>query len=240
MVAKLTGWLAFLGVQCRGAARATTLATVVARTAVPRTGRVGRSRMHRCSSVLATAVLAIAPLAAIAPAPASAAPRLWRVDAARSTLTFTADLDGVAYTGRFRRFRADIVYDWNDVDMSRFDVRVDIASLTTDNRARDRNAMGPAFLDAAKFPHAFYASTLFSKTANGGVSVMGPLKLHGVVKPVTLDMAFKRQGEVAILDLYGHLAPGDFGIHPGRRSGNPAFPDRVRVHLHLLLLRPKR
>lgn len=163
-----------------------------------------------------------------------AAARAWKVDAAHSTLTFTNSYQGVQYSGRFGRFAANIAYDPHDVAHAKFEVTVDIASLDTQNGERDRAALGAAFFDASQFPRAFFTTTAFHSEA-GNVTADGELKLHGVVRPVRLDVIFAPHGDTATLDVTAHLRRLDFGIGSGEWADPELIGDGVVVHGHLLL-----
>lgn len=157
--------------------------------------------------------------------------QVWKVDYAHSSLTVAAAGAASVDAWRFRRFRAWIAYDPRDIMRAKFDVRIDVASLDTGNRARDREWSGPAFLDVARFPRASFASVEFRRAPDGTVRGFGELILHGVVRPVVLDVAFAPHGDSATLDVSARLDPSDFGIS----SSGFHRPGTVTVRGHLLL-----
>ncbi|HEX7369510.1 MAG TPA: YceI family protein [Rhodanobacteraceae bacterium] len=161
--------------------------------------------------------------------------RTWQVDAAHSTLTFTNTYQDVEYTGQFRRFSADIVYDPHDLAQAKFDVMVDIASLDTQNSERDHAALGADFFDTAKFPKAYFVTTAFHQAANGKVIADGELKLRGVIKPVALTVMFVPHGDSATLDVSAQLRRLDFGIGTGQWADPSMIGNAVDVHGHLVL-----
>jgi polyisoprenoid-binding protein YceI len=181
---------------------------------------------HRVAAVGALAMM-LAALPALA--------RTWQVDAARSTLTFTNSYQDVQYTGQFHRFTADIVFDPADLARARFDVMVDITSLDTQNSERDQAALGAAFFDAAKFPHAHFVTRRFHKAANGDVLADGELSLRGIARPVTLVVKFVPHGDTATLDVTAQLKRLDFGIGTGQWADTSMIGNDVTVHGHLLL-----
>lgn len=163
----------------------------------------------------------------------------WEVDAARSTLTFTNDYQGTPYTGQFRRFKAVIDYDPDDLAHAKFDVAVDITSLDTQNSERDQAALGTDFFDTAEFPEARFVTRAFRKAADGKVIAEGVLTLRGVSKPVALTVSFKPDGNAATLDVAAQLKRLDFGIGAGEWADPSMISDGVAVHGHLRLQRPK-
>jgi polyisoprenoid-binding protein YceI len=64
---------------------------------------------------------------------------------------------------------------------------IDTASVDTRNAKRDEHLRGPDFLDAAKFPTLTFKSTKVEK-AGAAWKLTGDLTLHGVTKPVVLDV----------------------------------------------------
>lgn len=161
--------------------------------------------------------------------------QIWRVDPARSTLTFTNTYQSVTYTGQFRKFTAAIDYDPADLAHAKFDVTVDITSLDTQNSERDSAAMGADFFDAAKFPKAHFVTTAFHPSADGKVTADGVLTLRGISKPLVLDVKFVRNGDAATLDVTAHVKRLDFGIGSGDWADTSMIGNDVAVHGHLVL-----
>ncbi|MCC6764292.1 MAG: YceI family protein [Deltaproteobacteria bacterium] len=64
---------------------------------------------------------------------------------------------------------------------------IDATSIDTRNEKRDEHLRGPDFLDTAKFPTITFKSTKVEK-AGEGWKLGGDLTLHGVTKPVVLDV----------------------------------------------------
>lgn len=162
----------------------------------------------------------------------------WSLDAARSTLGFTASYQGEAFQGRFKRFEAKTLdYDPAHLDAAKFDVTIDIASIDTANTERDQALPGDAFFDTAKFPQAHFVSTRFRKGANGQVLADGTLTLRGVGKPVTLTVAFDPVH--ATLDVAATLHRLDFGIGSGDWADTSMIGNDVGVRAHLVLTSAK-
>lgn len=76
--------------------------------------------------------------------------------------------------------------------MSKFDVNVNLASAKTGDKDRDTALPGTDFFNVAKFPQAHFVTTSFHQ-AGAQVVAEGNLTLHGVTKPVALNVTFKPQ-----------------------------------------------
>jgi polyisoprenoid-binding protein YceI len=54
---------------------------------------------------------------------------------------------------------------------------------------RDAHLKSPDFFDAAKYPTITFKSTKVTKAGKDKLKIAGDLTLHGVTKPVTLDVS---------------------------------------------------
>jgi polyisoprenoid-binding protein YceI len=170
-------------------------------------------------------LFAMLPLAAVA--------RDWQVDSAKSALTFNGAFQGGPFTGKFAKFDAAIVYDDADLSKSKFDVKVDVASVDTQSSERDDTLRTADFFDAKKFPQAHFATTGFERGADGGVIAKGTLTIRDQSKPVTLKVKFAASGTGATLDVDATLSRLDFGLGKGNDWAD--ISKDIGVHGHLLL-----
>ena len=91
--------------------------------------------------------------------------------------------------GTFSNLRGTIVFDKNDLSTARMDVRVDVATIDTGNRTKDKHAKSADWFDAASYPHISFKSTSFQRAENGYL-VDGTLNLHGTDRQVTIPFIF--------------------------------------------------
>lgn len=165
--------------------------------------------------------------------PLSAGARDWRVDAAKSSLTFKGTYQSEPFNGKFARFEAAIAYDEADPSKCRFDVKVNVASVQTESSERDDTLKSEDFFDPPKFPQAHFVTESFARSGDGAVEAKGTLTIRNVAKPVTLKVKFAPNGGAATLDVDTTLNRLDFGLGAG-----PDWADigkDVPVHGHLLL-----
>ncbi|MGC1420995.1 MAG: YceI family protein [Terracidiphilus sp.] len=89
--------------------------------------------------------------------------------------------------GRFGNIGGQIV--WNDADITKstVNVTIDVASVDTGVAPRDTDLKSAGMFDVAQFPTATFVSTSVAKTGKG-LTVNGNLTLHGVTKPVVLQV----------------------------------------------------
>ena len=91
-------------------------------------------------------------------------------------------------SGRFNTFSGDFEYDENNPDKASVQVEIDVASIDSNHAERDKHLRGDDFLDVKKFPKASFESTYFKENGDGTAILKGNLTLHGVTKPVTIDV----------------------------------------------------
>jgi polyisoprenoid-binding protein YceI len=178
--------------------------------------------------LLATLVLAAAAGAV------NAAPVTYNLDPSHTYPSFEADhMGGLSiWRGKFTKSAGTVVLD-RAAKTGSLEVTVDTASLDFGHAKMDEHARGEEIFDVAKFPTAVYKGK-FSKF-NGDVpaEVQGELTLHGVTKPVTLQInqflckqhpMLKR--EVCGADASAMINRKDFGVSFGEAYG---FKQEVKL-----------
>jgi polyisoprenoid-binding protein YceI len=112
----------------------------------------------------------------------------WTSDPAHSEVDFSIKHGGVSNVhGRFGKVAATLVYNEADISKSTVTATIDPSTVDTGEPARDTHLKTDAFFDVAKFPTASFTSTSVARTG-GKLTVSGNFTLHGVTKPVVLDV----------------------------------------------------
>lgn len=89
--------------------------------------------------------------------------------------------------GEFTKLSGKAVGDTANPTAVVVEATIDAASVDTRNAKRDEHLRSPDFFDVAKFPTIIFKSTKVEK-AGEGWKLIGDLTLHGVTKPVVLDV----------------------------------------------------
>jgi polyisoprenoid-binding protein YceI len=165
--------------------------------------------------------------------PLHATARDWQVDAAKSSLTFKGTYQDEPFDGKFGHFDAAIAYDESDLSKDKFDVKVNVGSVSSGSSERDDTLKAPDFFDATRFPQAHFITESFGKSADGGTEAKGTLTIRDVSKPVTLKVKFAASGNTATLDVDTTLKRLDFKLGVGGDWADIA--NEVPVHGHLVL-----
>jgi polyisoprenoid-binding protein YceI len=112
----------------------------------------------------------------------------WSTDLAHSEVDFTVRHMSVSNIhGRFGGVKGTIVRNASDVSKSSVKVTIDVTTVDTGVSARDTDLKSANFFDVAQFPTATFTSTSVSGSGTH-LTVNGNLMLHGVTRPVELDV----------------------------------------------------
>jgi len=171
-------------------------------------------------------------LAALACAPATAATDYRAGEA--STLGFRATYMDDRFEGRFADFTPVIRFDPTDLENSRFDVRIALASASTANQERDELLVGPEFFNAGALPVARYQASKFTALGGGRFRADGALTLNGVSKPVALEFDWT-PGTPAVLEGRASLKRLAFKVGEGEWADTDLLPNEVEVFTRLEL-----
>jgi polyisoprenoid-binding protein YceI len=90
--------------------------------------------------------------------------------------------------GEFTKLSGKVVGDQSNPTATTVEATIDAASIDTRNAKRDEDLKSPNFLDVAKFPTITFKSTKVEKAGGDAWKLTGDLTLHGVTKPVVLDV----------------------------------------------------
>ena len=116
-------------------------------------------------------------------------------------------------TGRFNDFSGSFTWDKDNPGASSVNVTIQTASLDSNHAERDKHLREADFLDVEKYPEATFKSTSYNGDASAG-KLDGILTLHGVSKPITIDIEFIGEGD----DPWGGYRAGFEGNVTLRRS----------------------
>jgi len=116
----------------------------------------------------------------------------WKVDNAHAKLAFTTVHLGISdVAGLFNEFDATIVASEEDFSDAVFELKVDVASIDTEVEMRDNHLRSADFFEVEKYPEMTYKSTSIKKAGTDRYTLTGNLTLHGVTKPVTMELWYR-------------------------------------------------
>lgn len=159
----------------------------------------------------------------------------WVMQPKQSQLTFTATQAGAQFEGKFERFEADIRFDPNDIASSRFEVKVDLASVNTRDSERDDTLKGPDLFAVKQYPTATYVAERFQHVGGAKFTAQGKLTLRGVTRDVPIAFTFEANNTGAWLKGTAKLNRLDFGVGQGEWQDTSSIANEVQVQYALLL-----
>jgi len=172
---------------------------------------------------------------------ASAAPATWTIDPNHSEVGFSIRHFFSKVPGTFGKFSGSVVYDPQKPENSSVKADIDPASIDTKNEKRDNHLRSEDFFDVTKFPALTFVSTKVTAAGENKLKVDGNLTMHGVTKPVTLDVTFlgagpSRQGEQRSgFEATAKINRKDFGILWNKTldQGGTMLGDDVDIRLNV-------
>jgi polyisoprenoid-binding protein YceI len=115
---------------------------------------------------------------------------------------------------------------------STLEIHIPVNTVSTSNAKLDGELKSPQWLDAEKFPEILFKGKQVERTGDGSAKVTGDLTLHGVTRPVTLDVKFNGAGTNPLdkkytvgFEVSGTIKRSDFGVN----SYVPLIGDDVRI-----------
>jgi polyisoprenoid-binding protein YceI len=186
------------------------------------------------AAIIATSACALAfnaPSTSLTATPSGA----YEIDASHTSVLFGISHLGFSnYHGRFNTVSGDLNFDPKDPQKSTVNITIDIASIDTNHAELEGKLKGADWFDVAKFSTATFTSTKVEKLSDTSGKVTGNLTLHGVTKPLTLDVTFNGAGNNPFSNKHtlgfsakGSIKRSDFGIS----QYIPAVGDEVALSI---------
>lgn len=113
-----------------------------------------------------------------------------------------------------------LMFDQDKPQNSKVNITIKMADVSTGISELDKHLKGPLFFDTNKYPTATFVSDKVDVTGKNTAVVHGVLTLHGVSKPVALNVHLNKMGENPINNKMGvgfsgsaKIDRSDFGIN---------------------------
>lgn len=166
---------------------------------------------------------------------------VYEIDQSHSSVSFKIKHLFSNVKGQFNDFEGTIDYDAANPEASKAEATIQAASIDTNHEKRDEHLRNPDFFDVEKYPRLTFKSTRVEKISDTKAKVEGLLSIHGVEKPVVLDVEFLGTGR----DPWGNAKAGftattkinrkDFGIvwNQALETGGVLLGDEVEITLEI-------
>jgi polyisoprenoid-binding protein YceI len=174
---------------------------------------------------------------------AAAAPLTYKIDANHTDVVASWSHFGFSNpVAHFGQVDGSITYDPAKPSASSVEVTIPLAGLNSHVAAFDEHLRSEDFFDAAKYPTITFKSTKVEAAGDKKLKVSGDLTVHGVTKPVVLDVTINKVGEqpmakraAAGFDASTTIKRSDFGI----AKYVPNVSDEVTIHITTEAIVPK-
>lgn len=160
----------------------------------------------------------------------------YEMDAAHASVTFeVTHMNFSTYVGRFNDLAATVDFKAGNPAASTLDVRIDPASIDTNNQVLEDKLRGGDFFDVKAHPELRYRSDRLEITGPDSGKLHGQLSMHGVTRPLVLDVTFRGGAKNPMTGKFtlgfsasGSLKRSDYGI----TYLVPLVADDVDIRIH--------
>ncbi len=112
----------------------------------------------------------------------------YKIDADHSTIGFKVRHLIGKVNGRFDKFEGSFTYDKANPTAWKTQATIDAASINTNTAKRDDHLRSADFFEVKTYPTLSFVSTKVSDIKGSRAKLHGKLTIHGVTKPVVLDL----------------------------------------------------
>jgi polyisoprenoid-binding protein YceI len=156
----------------------------------------------------------------------------------KSEIRFVSKQLGVNVEGRFRKWKANVVFLPKDLAKSKAEFDIDLGSIDLASDESETEIRSPLWFDTAKFPVAHFASTSFKDLGGDRYEIAGRLTMKGVTRDVVVPIALKKDASG------NNVAEGsfplkriDYRIGEGMWADPEMVADDVLVRVRMVLPR---
>jgi polyisoprenoid-binding protein YceI len=169
----------------------------------------------------------------------------WKIDPAHSAVEFAVrHMMITTVKGRFTESTGTLDVNEADPTRSKVDFVIQAASIDTREPQRDAHLRSADFFDVEKHPTIRFHSTRIEGSPED-FKMTGDLTIHGVTRPVTLDVTFEGRakdpwgGERLGYSATGKIKRGDFGLtwNAALETGGFLVGDEVKMTFDIELVK---
>jgi polyisoprenoid-binding protein YceI len=154
----------------------------------------------------------------------------WVIDAAASKVTFTIKNLGINVDGSFGGLSGNVFFDAKNLERSSVEGSVEVTTINTGIKKRDKDLMGEKFFDAEKDKRIIFKSNSITRVGNSYKAV-GSLTIKGTSKQMAIPFTFEQNGNNGILKSTFSINRRDFGV-----GGNElTMADELTVSLSIVV-----
>ena len=166
---------------------------------------------------------------------------VYKVDPDHTTVSFKVRHLFSKVQGQFNKFEGTIDYEAGKPETWKTSGTIDATSINTNVAERDKHLKSADFFDVEKYPTILFKSTKVTGATETNAKLEGMLMIHGVEKPVVLDLEIRGVGK----DPWGNTRGGftaatkinrkDFGLNWNEtlETGGVLVGDEIEITLEI-------
>ena len=166
----------------------------------------------------------------------------YNIDSSHSTIGFQVRHMAISKTnGNFEDYTGSFSFEPGSPDSWSCEAVIQVESINTNNQKRDDHLRSDEFFDVANFPTLTFKSTGVAMENDSEGILKGDLTLHGVTKPVELDLEIlgtvtdpwgnERAGFTATIKI--NRKDYDLKYHSVMEAGGLVVGDEVKITLEI-------
>src|ERR1051326_3643133 len=140
------------------------------------------------SAIMRTVLRSVLAASLIAGASSASAKETYKFDPSSSTIGFSVHQFLGTTRGKFTNFSGRIEVDREHPESSSVNAQVEVQRIDTEIKRRDDHLRSAEFFNVAEFPRITFKSRSVKRTGTQSGDIMGELTMHGVTKPVILQV----------------------------------------------------
>lgn len=157
----------------------------------------------------------------------------WIVDTAKSSLSFSGNQSGEAFTGEFGKFDVVINFDPDDLANANVVVSIDMNSADANDAERTDALPGKEWFYVKKFPKAEFAATDFKNIEGKKFEAKGNLTIKDITQAIILPFTLKIENSHAVMDAKLSLNRNTYKIGTGMWASDDWVGHDITVTIHL-------
>lgn len=148
------------------------------------------------TSIFSRPFAVIALVAGLVFAPIGKAAESFGFDSSHTSVLFFINHFGFSeVSGKFLKYDGALEFDRKDPTKSKVNITIDVNSIDMGMTKFNEHLLSKDFFDAEKFPTMTFKSGQIKKAGKNKFKMTGDFTLHGVTKPVTLDVTLNKAAD---------------------------------------------
>jgi polyisoprenoid-binding protein YceI len=154
----------------------------------------------------------------------------------KSEIRFVSKQMGVNVEGRFRKWKANVVFLPKNLPKSKADFEIELGSIDLASDESETEIKSSQWFDTARFPVARFASTAIRGVGTDKYEVLGKLTLKGVTRDIVIPIALKKDANGnSVAEGSFPLRRTDYKVGEGMWADTEMVADDVLVRIRMVL-----